>query len=169
MSCPLPSGMRGKRPGDGIRAAQQAGSTKPRELVCLMKSSRSAKILVAEIEKLFISPLKGKTSLLWRLFVLWGRNLTFARFRVSARWLGAGRCSQAGWMEECRCPPAHSLPPPGQVHQGTEVRHELELFLSTGHVFLVFTAALLKAALCCRQVVVQGCFSILIPRGTEPP
>jgi len=61
------------------------------------------KILAVEIGKLFISPLKGKTSSLWRLFVLWGRSLTFASIRASVRTLGARRCAgrQDGLMEQC--------------------------------------------------------------------
>lgn len=49
-----------KHPADGTQAAQSAANTKPQELVSLMKSSHSVKILAAEIEKFFISPLKGK-------------------------------------------------------------------------------------------------------------
>lgn len=63
-----------------------------------------------------------------------------------AGWLGAARCSgrRDGWS---------SLPPPGQVHRGADVRHQLELFFPTRRVFLAFVAALLKAALSLPQPV----------------
>lgn len=42
---------------------------------------------------------------------------------------------------------SHSLPLPGQEHRAAVDRQQLELFLSTGRVFLRLTTVLLKAAL----------------------
>lgn len=89
-----------------------------------MKSPHSVKILAAEIEKLFISTLKGKTIPQWRLFVLWGRNLTFVSFCVSRCWLRAVRCSGrqdgAELMLSCPQPPsARAGTPRGRIQADT--------------------------------------------------